>query len=140
MQKQTIYYAHCISDYGSRVSRGHVKTLKALGFLVIDPSSKSHSNKVTEMKGQGKTSKEIMDYFIGVVEQCDHIAFRALRDGSITAGVGAEIRAIRKKGGQIIEMPNPNRKILSVTKTRQHIKAVEYIREWRNGQKEKKKL
>jgi hypothetical protein len=127
-----------MSDYGSRASKKHVRSLQALGFTVIDPSSKEHSDKILEMKNQGKTSKDIMDYFVSVVEQCDHLAFRALSDGTISAGVGKEIRVMRKKGGQIIEMPNPKRKVLSITATRQHLKAMRFIKEWKNGKEEEK--
>ena len=58
-----------------------------------------------------------MDYFCKVASSCDGLAFRALHDGSISAGVAQEIECVVEKDGFIIELPdliNINDRFLSL--------------------------
>ena len=118
-----IYYAHCMADYGKAIEILDIGMLKNLGFKVENPNTEKHSKVVKKMQRAGKTSSEIMDYFIEVVDRCDAIAFRALPDGSLTAGVSKEINHMKELGRPIIELPYlEKRDILSVESTRSYIR------------------
>jgi hypothetical protein len=55
-----------------------------------------------------------MKFFVQLASECDLIAFRALPDGSITAGVVLEIKA----GPPVIELPSGiNRRTLTIQQT-----------------------
>ena len=103
---KTIYYAHCMADYGSKSSKKHMSLLRDMGLEVLDPSSQYYHNIVKGMKAEGKTGEEVMDYFMTVVKTCDCLAFRSLPSGLISAGVAKEIRCMKKMGGAVIQMPN----------------------------------
>ena len=119
MKKQKVYYAHCMAIYHTEEEKSDIETLKRMGFDVVNPNEDPHSDKAMTMRARGKSRSEIMDYFVDVVEECDGLAFRALDNMSISAGVGKEIRAMYKKGGFVIELPKyEKRNVLSVNETR----------------------
>ena len=122
MKKKKIYYAHCIAIYGTEQEKEDIATLKALGFEVVNPSSDYYRNTVNKMICKGRTSTEIMNYFITVVAGCDGLAFRALDDETLSAGVAKEANAMRKSDRPVFELSDSSkRKVMSVGQTRKHI-------------------
>lgn len=109
-----VYYAHPVSLYNTKVDERDEETLKRLGFDVINPKSPDWSE---QYKKRG------MEFFIEQVRQCDAIAFRAFLDGSIGAGVRAEIDEAVKLGIPIIELPCCiQRRTLTVEQTREALR------------------
>ena len=109
--KIKIYYAHCVALYGTKQEQRDIEILEALGFEVLNPSDREH---------QEAYPKYGMPYFIDLVLSCDAIAFRALPDGRIPAGVAAEIKAGLKL---IIELPNAiTGRSISVDETREYLR------------------
>jgi hypothetical protein len=109
-----IYYAHCVQIYNTKQEQRDVKLLQELGFKVENPNQPRHQKGYMD-KG--------MDYFIhGFLSFCDAIAFRALPDGSLPAGVAKEIDHFQKAGKPIIEIPGfVLRRRLSVEETRAYL-------------------
>jgi hypothetical protein len=119
-----IYYAHCIKDYDTDKANQNKESLRNMGFQVIDPSIKLYDSKVNKMRKEGKTSAEIMDFFLGVVGNCNHLAFALTDEGKVSAGVGKEIEIMKQKGGTIIQMPNLNSlEVMSIEETRNYIRS-----------------
>ena len=85
-----IYYGHCQAIYGSPQDKRDVEMLIKMGFDVVNPSDPEHEAMAKKMKGCGQGDR-VMDYFVSLVEGCDAVAFRALPDGAIPAGVAKEI-------------------------------------------------
>ena len=122
MIRPKIYYAHCMALYGTDQEKNDLKTLRELGVKVVNPNSPKYRKTVERMKRNNRSGSQIMDYFISVVKKCNGVAFRALSDGSLSAGVAKEIDAMRKKGGVIIELPElDKRKALTIGQTCDHI-------------------
>lgn len=100
-----VYYAHHMSIYGTPQERRDVELLESLGFEVVNPNTPEHD---------GQYGSGGMKYFMQVASECDLIAFRALPDGSITAGVADEIKA----GPPVIELPSGiRRRTLDIAQT-----------------------
>jgi len=111
MKKLKIYYAHCITLYGTKQEERDVDTLESLGFDVLNPNASEYQ----------KAYKNIgMKFFEDLVLRCDGVAFRGLPDGSIPAGVAKEIETNGER--LLIELPNAvKRRSLSVNLTREYI-------------------
>jgi len=115
-----VLYAHCQAIYGTLQEQRDVKLLEALGFEVVNPSDSKHAE---GYKHAG------MDYSLTLIQEVDVVAFRALPDGSIPAGIAKELAWARGEGLDraevklIIELPSlpPLRKVLSVSATRQYL-------------------
>jgi hypothetical protein len=93
MRVMRCYYAHPMTIYNTPQEERDILLLGQLGFVVVNPNAPEHS----EAYG-----KEGMKYFMQLASECDVIAFRALPDGSITAGVANEIKA----GPPVFELPS----------------------------------
>lgn len=120
-----IYYAHCQSIYNTPQEKRDVEMLEKMGFQVINPNSKEHIDKATEMRNNGIDSSEIMKYFAALCDTCDILAFRALPDGAIPAGVGKELRVLIDSGRPVIELPSGvQRRVLNVDQTREYLREV----------------
>jgi hypothetical protein len=91
-----IYYAHCMSLYGTRQEDRDIALLKSLGFTVVNPSDPKHR----------AASDGEMAYYKNLVKGCDALAFRGLSDSMITAGVAGEIQTARDSNKPIIELPS----------------------------------
>ena len=118
-----IYYAHCMKDYHTKTEQLHVKLLQDMGLTVVNPSDPMYEKKVKNMRDEGKTSTEIMNYFVEVVKNCDHLAFSTTKDGKVSAGVMKEIETMKKKGGSIIQLPDlASLESMSISDTVKHIK------------------
>jgi hypothetical protein len=95
-----------------------------LGFHeIVNPSDFIHADEVIQMKADGCSGAEIMIYFAEEVTKCDALAFRALPDGAIPAGVAEEIKIALTRGMPVIELPSSvQRRTLSVDLTREYLK------------------
>jgi len=113
--KLKIYYAHSMHLYGSAQEARDIKLLEDLGFEVVNPNTPEHQL-------EAKTSGEMtMAYFERLAERCDALAFRALPDGNISAGVFTEIIGV--EGKPVIELPwGVSRRGLSIGDTREYLK------------------
>lgn len=111
-----IYYAHCKAIYDTPQEQQDVELLERLGLQVVNPNDDKHKPNWAE-KG--------MEYAHFIVGSCEALAFRALPDGSIPAGVGYEIDIARKLNFPIIEIPSTaQRRILNIEETRDYIREV----------------
>jgi len=112
MEKLKVYYAHFMGIYNTPQEERDVKTLKALGFDVVNPNMPETQKAVQTSikKHQLLQSKDYyMDMFDEVffskVRECDIFAFRPLPDGRIPGGVAMELRVAQKNKKLIIELP-----------------------------------
>ena len=100
----------------------HVQMLRDMGFEVIDPGSSKFEAHVKKMKARGKTSKQIMDFFVRIVKKCDGLAFSPAKFNTVSAGAWKEIQTMKAKGGFVIQMPDfSSLKHMSVAETRNFI-------------------
>jgi len=105
-----IYYAHALNLYGTKQEVRDVQVLKDMGFTVRNPNT-----------------DEGMDHFARVIrDECQALAFRALPDGQIPAGIWREIAVARSKRLPIIELPSFYNRELSVPQTRQYLEEAGY--------------
>ena len=119
-----IYYGHCQAIYGSPQDKRDVEMLIKMGFDVVNPSDPEHEAMAKKMKGCGQGDR-VMDYFVSLVEGCDAVAFRALPDGAIPAGVAKEIERAVMSGKPVIELPSCiSRRVLTVEQTREYLKEI----------------
>lgn len=145
-RRRTCYYAHCMSIYGKLTEARDVEALRALGFAVVNPNDQDISKRCEEIRdtvertgyweagspGPGLTfrytdaSTAIMEViFKPLARSCDVLAFRALPDGTIPAGVAKEIQWAIEAGKTIIELPcSLKRRTLSVELTREYLREV----------------
>lgn len=108
MAKRKVYYAHSLYLYGTSQEARDIELLEQLGFRVVNPNSEEFAYM------EGWNSKDRMTRFFEIAAGCDLIAFRALPDGKITAGVAKEIKA----GPPVIELPSGmNRRGLTIQQT-----------------------
>jgi len=98
-----VYYAHCQAIYDTKQETRDVNLLNQLGFEVLNPNESPHSLMAQVIKTRGEN---VMTYFEGLVEGCDVLAFRALPDGRIPAGVAKEIEVAKTNHKMIIELPS----------------------------------
>ena len=91
-----VYYAHCMAIYGTPQEARDIATLEALGLTVVNPNTPECD---AGYIAQG------MDYFKRFVTECDAIAFRAVPDGRIPAGIWREIQMFRESPG--VSKPAP---------------------------------
>jgi hypothetical protein len=111
-----IYYAHCVAIYDTPQETRDVETLRKLGFEVINPNSPECSQGY-QMAG--------MEYFRNFTAPCDGMAFRALPDGSLPAGVAYEIKLFQERGLPVMELPSGLlRRTRSVEETREYLREV----------------
>lgn len=108
------YYAHPLTDYNTFRELLDVKTLRRLGFEVLNPNAPEHD---AGYKVHGMT------YFEELVDSCDVLAFRAFIDGKIPAGVVKEVERAEKYGKPTFELPAPRfDRVLTVEETRARLK------------------
>ena len=123
-----VYYAHCQTIYGTKQEQRDMEMLKALGFEIVNPSDPEHADVVKKIKSNPANCIEriasvmVMEYFVKLVDSCDAVAFRALPDGAIPAGVMQEIEQARGSGKLVIELPSCIlRRGLTVEQTREYL-------------------
>ena len=122
------YYAHCMAIYGTPQEERDIKTLKALGFEVLNPNSPGYIEEAAAIRQHHEelhTSDPghyVMNYFMELVSTCECLAFRALPDGKIPAGVAKEIAAARENDLPIMELPSAlTLRAMSVEATREFL-------------------
>lgn len=121
-----VYYAHSLHLYGKPQEFRDIVLLAGIGFEVINPSSRIHTDMCNTIRQKypiyDEGSAEIMKYFMGVVDECSIVAFRAHPDGKIPSGVGMEVRRGIEKGKKIIELPTLiNYRFMEKAETRQYL-------------------
>ena len=133
-----IYYAHCVALYNTKQETRDIATLQALGFEVENPNDPlveeacKWIREDTERFNRASTrqldpGEEVMKYFRQFATTCDAIAFRALPDGSIPAGVAKEIEYFREVGKPVIELPTAlSTRVMTVDGTREYLKECGY--------------
>jgi hypothetical protein len=122
-----VYYAHCMAIYNTQQEVRDVALLSSMGFDVLNPNCPELSQTVRQMRADGKSSTNIMDFFMKIVasEDIDALVFRALPDGSLPAGVAKEIKVAEECGKPILELPSGNtRRTLSVQETREYLREI----------------
>jgi hypothetical protein len=111
-----VYYAHCKAIYYSPQEVRDIKTLQSLGFEVINPSD-GIWDKPWKEKG--------MEFKYEIVGMAQALAFRALPDGSIPAGVYAEIMVAKDMDMPIFELPSSIlRRGIDLEQTREYLREV----------------
>lgn len=138
------YYAHCIALYGTPQERRDLKTLEDLGFSVINPNSPDIEAQCREVREAFKNPVRhyVERRFLGMADagqavmelvfkplltptNIDVIAFRALPDGRIPAGVMKELQWARTNGLPMIELPsNLLGREMTVAHTREYLAEV----------------
>lgn len=123
MIPRSIYYSHCRAIYNTPQEERDIKTLRSMGFQVVNPSAHVHQAVVNSIEKAGGSSGDVMQYFVDLVVACDNFAFRSLPGGFIPAGVAMELAQAREVEMPIIELPNLTlRQYLSVAETRDYMK------------------
>jgi hypothetical protein len=101
-----------------------------MGYDVISPSDGPTQQIIKNLREQAENdnppecahdsaSLAEIDFRLTLVDTCDGLAFRALPNGEITAGVHKEIKRMIEKGGFVFELPRLlNYRGLPVGKTR----------------------
>lgn len=117
--KKSIYYAHGLNLYNSPQEQRDIDMLVGLGFDVLNPSDSKYSEEFAQWREEHPDEADYMNYFKNLVGSCDAIAFRSLIDGSLTAGVAAEVQYAMENGMPMIELPNiTSNRFLNVADTR----------------------
>lgn len=109
-----IYYAHPITTYNTDSEGADLHDLARLGFSdVLNPNAPEHD---AGYKQHG------MEYFMGLVDECDALAYRAFPDGSIPAGVYKEMARAVSAGKPVFELqPSTYQRVLTVADTRKKL-------------------
>ena len=124
MKKKLVYYAHCMAIYNTPQEKRDVELLESLGFDVLNPNAKEHIEEVMKTQQNKLLDKDeigmlVMEYFSSLVDKCDIVAFRALPDGRIPAGIAKEI----KRGNMVFELPSGIlKRTISVEETREYLR------------------
>ena len=130
-----VYYAHCLAIYDTPQEDRDIALLTVLGFQVVNPNSLEVHDACANIRAlskahliHGDPSARIMEeIFRPLVLSCDALAFRALPDGRIPAGIAKEIRyaQIGWGGEQVIpifELPaNVPSRVMSVEATQTYL-------------------
>lgn len=140
-----IYYAHCQAIYNTPQEQRDLALLKSLGFTVINPNTPAIDAEcaairtdITALRSREqdghltlKRRAQLMPFkdageavmtlvFKPLVAVCHALAFRALPDGRIPAGVAQEM--LWFQGGPILELPsNVSSRVISVEATREYL-------------------
>lgn len=102
-KKPKIYYAHCMAIYGTSQSRRDVSQLEKLGFEVVNPEDYQQEYDRWLLLD---TTNNPMKFWVDLAMTCDAVAFRALPDGRIPAGIWKEVNAHIKANRTVIELPS----------------------------------
>jgi hypothetical protein len=99
-----VYYAHCMALYDTPQEKRDVQTLKLdLGWDVLNPNCPEHHCGAVQAREEAPHDPHAsMLYFKPLVESCNLLAFRALPDGAIPAGVFMEIKWARDAGIPVV--------------------------------------
>jgi len=111
--RMKIYYAHCTSIFDTPREKRDIELLESLGFEVFNPNvpdlDKAHN-------------EHGIEYFRELIQGCDALAFGALPDGKIPAGVYKEIMWAVDVNLPVVELPHSLlQRGLSVDATREYL-------------------
>ena len=111
-----VYYAHPINTYNTVAETRDLELLSKLGFQVFNPNN---------VKNDIEYKKHGMVIFEDMVKECDCLAFRALPNGAISAGVVKEIEYA--VGKPIFEIPcSLVSRSITVEETREYFRDIGY--------------
>jgi hypothetical protein len=104
----TIYFAHPISMYGTPLERTIIDMLTEQHWKVVNPSDPEHQAEVVRIKStisdRGAAGKAIMEYFVGLCNQCHAVAFSTFPDNTVGAGVAKEVESFNARGAEILQV------------------------------------
>ena len=89
-----VYFAHPVTDYGTKQESDDIATLEKLGFTVVNPAGNEEGYK-----------KDGMAFFHRMIDGCEAFAFRSFECGSIGAGVTSELAYAESLGLPFFELP-----------------------------------
>lgn len=114
-----IYYAHCMSLYNTKQEIRDVELLEKLGYEVVNPNLSCHQENCRQFGNP-------MEYFTELIkEHCEVLAFRALPDGKIPAGVLKEVQFAIDNDIPVFELPiNIKLREMSLEQTRAYLMEV----------------
>ena len=116
-----IYYAHCQAIYGTPQEARDIELLQMLGFTVVNPAGFNQET-INSMKEHGE---DVMAWFCDQVMLCDALAFRALPDGRIPAGLAKEIAAAKEDDMPVFELPGGVlSRTIDVDETREYLREI----------------
>lgn len=123
-----IYYAHFMGLYGTKQEKRDLALLYRLfpNDEIVNPSDSVISNRYLNALGNThKDDPRRMQWWQDLASSCDLVVFRALPNGQLTAGVGAEVAAALANDKMILELPAlAQRETLTKRATR------ELMKEW----------
>lgn len=118
-----VYYAHCIAIYNTPQEARDIDTLRQLGFEVYNPNNSEVDATVKRLKAEQNTN--YMDIFWELIATQDALAFRALPDGAVPAGVSKEIGMAERMGKPVFELPSAlGRRTITLEQTREYLAEV----------------
>jgi hypothetical protein len=110
------YFARSVALYGTKQDERDLDVIRFMGFDVVDPAT---------MDKEYEASGRAFGFFTRQVEQCDILIFRGNPEGSIGAGVAAEIRAAISESLPVLELPcGIDRRSLSIDHTREYLRDI----------------
>lgn len=119
-----VYYARCMSLYGTKQEKRDIMTLNS---MVNDVEIiQFPSQALIDETVLASIDAPIMSmFFFPLVNTADLLAFRSLPDGGISAGVASEIEYAQQIGVPVVELLRfHGRPRLSVEETRQYLREV----------------
>jgi hypothetical protein len=137
-----VYYAHCMALYDTSQEARDMRLLEHLGFAVINPNNPSINVACEQRRSQLERLRDdvrpdeslaisniggiiMEEFFRPMVRSCDALAFRALPDGRIPAGVTREIDWAQQDHKMVFELPsNLLSRRMSVEATREYLREI----------------
>ena len=117
------YYSHCMAIYGTLQEQRDIHLLTRLGFEVVNPNAPEVAEEVRRRKAAG--DENYMEYFRELMRGCEALAFRALPDARIPAGVFKEIQFAHDAAMLVFELPSGVlSREMSVPATREYLREI----------------
>lgn len=101
-----VYYAHSVHLYGTEQEKKDLELLDSLGFTdIVNPNNPDVQVGIELFKKEYGDEISVMSYFDNILDGVDAIAFRGHVDGTISSGVGYEIKYVQKQSKPVFELP-----------------------------------
>lgn len=100
-----VYYAHSAVFYGTAEEDADRDTMGKFGMNIIDPSWPSIQEKVKLMRQDGVSEAEIAEYFLRIVDECNAVVFRVMKDGTLSKDVKDAIERAKGAGKPVLQIP-----------------------------------
>lgn len=123
---KSVYYAHPMSTYGTRIEAEDLALLGARFASVINPATPAFQQAVKRQKACGLPT---MAPFLDAIRAASAVAYRPFPDGKIGAGIASEVLEAILGGKLILRLPEclpigfSTEDILSIPQTRDANKA-----------------